>query len=256
MPKAYLVGAGPGDPGLLTISALAAIRAADVVLYDRLVSDEILAFVPSSTEKIYVGKLEGEQNSGQAKIYQALIKAVHEEKTVLRLKGGEPLIFGRGGEEWNFLSKLGCDVVYIPGISSAVAAPGSAGIPLTARGYSSSFAVLTAQLEGGEKPDFSAYSKIETLVVLMGVKRRKELASEFISTGRSANEPVAFIERATRADQRIIRTNLGEVSKGLVQVESPAVMVIGEVVRFHDKLVDLVSNYSQDSTFNSASCSL
>ncbi len=129
--KAYIVGAGPGDPGLLTLSGLSAIRSADVVLYDRLVSEEVLSFVLPTSEKIYVGKLEGEQNKGQSRIFQKLIKAVNEGKTVLRLKGGEPLVFGRGAEEWQFLKNLGCEVQYIPGISSSIAVPGLAGIPVT-----------------------------------------------------------------------------------------------------------------------------
>ena len=239
--KAYIVGAGPGDPGLLTLAGLSAIRSADVVLYDRLVSDEVLAFVSSSAEKIYVGKLEGEQNKGQSRIFQKLIKAVNEGKTVLRLKGGEPLVFGRGAEEWQFLKNLGCEVQYIPGISSSIAVPGLAGIPVTCRELSSSFAVVTAKLKGGESPDWSAYRAIETLVVLMGVKDRADMAKELIIAGRDRYEPVAFIENGSLGNERVTVSSLQEVADERTDIEAPAVIVVGKVALMHMELKELNS---------------
>jgi len=242
MPKAFIVGAGPGDPGLLTISGLAAIRAADVVLYDRLVSKEILAFVPKTAEQVYVGKLEGEQNKGQSHIFKMLIKAVNEGKTVLRLKGGEPLIFGRGAEEWQFLLDLGCEVQYIPGISSSIAAPGLAGIPLTDRELSSSFAVVTGKLKDGKQPDWTSFNSVETLVVLMGIKERVQMAQQLIKAGRDQHEPVAFIANASLESERVIVTSLEEVAAGMINIEPPAVIIIGQVALKHLKLKSLMSS--------------
>ncbi len=244
-PPVYIVGAGPGDPELLTIAASKAIKHAELVLYDRLVSDEILALIPESAEAIYVGKLEGEQDIGQTQIFRHLVKAVNLGKRVIRLKGGDPLVFGRGVEEWLFVKDLGCEIKYIPGLSSSIAVPGSIGIPLTARGVSSSFAVLTGQLRkpsesADDRVNWADYSKVETLVILMGVKRRVEIARELIEAGRSLEELVAFIENGTCAKQRIVRTSLGAVAAGNIKVESPAVFVVGEVCKFHDQLFSLV----------------
>lgn len=232
MAKAYLVGAGPGDPGLLTLAGFSVIRTADVVLYDRLVGEGVLALIPPDVEKVYVGKLEGEQDKGQRLIFQKLLLYVNEGKTIVRLKGGEPFVFGRGMEEFEFLSKMGCEVRYIPGISSSISGAGLAGIPLTSRGVASSFTIVSGRLQSGEIPDWSKYGKLDTLVVLMGVSQRVRMASELIQAGRPESEPVAIVRNCSLPEQNTTLCTLGEMASGLVEAKSPAVIVIGEVVSF------------------------
>ena len=158
-------------------------------------------------------------------------------KVVVRLKGGDPLIFGRGAEEWQFLVENGIEVEEVPGLSSAFGAPGAAGIPLTFRGISSGFAVVTGQCENGARTDWSRYAAVDTLVILMGVRRRAEIAQALIDAGRPASEPAAFIERSSTDRERVIIRTLEEVARGLAQVESPAVFVTGEVVRLRPQLI-------------------
>ncbi len=241
-PPVYIVGAGPGDPDLLTVAATKAIAKAELVLYDRLVSEEILSMIPAAAEAVYVGKLEGEQDKGQALIFRKLVKAINIGKRVVRLKGGDPLVFGRGVEEWLFVKNLGCEVRYIPGISSGLAVPGRAGIPMTARGLSSSFIVVTGQLrKGADKSEeisrWKNYGSLETIVVLMGVSRRKEIAKYLIEGGKDESLPVAFIENGTCPRQKILRSSLGEVAAGEVEVSAPAVFVVGEVCRYSEVLL-------------------
>jgi len=241
-PPVYIVGAGPGDPDLLTLAAFKAIGKAELVLYDRLVSEEILSLIPPAAEAVYVGKLEGEQDQGQALIFRKLVKAINQGRRVVRLKGGDPLVFGRGVEEWQFVKELGSEVRYIPGISSGLAVPGRAGIPMTARGVSSSFIVVTGQLRKGadqdeERARWKNYGPLETIVVLMGVKRREEIASYLIEGGKAANLPVAFIENGTCPRQRIVHSTLEDVAKGKVKVSAPAVFVVGEVCRYSESVL-------------------
>jgi uroporphyrin-III C-methyltransferase len=233
----YLVGAGPGDPDLLTVKALRVLQTADVVLYDRLVSDQILALIPRTAEAIYAGKFEGEQEQIQQFIFDLLLAYGHAGRTVVRLKGGDPMVFGRGGEEWLKLTQAGVPVEVIPGVSSALAVPALAEIPVTFRGKADGFAVVTGHLrpEGGEI-DWSKYARVDTLVILMGVKHRARIAAELVTCGRPANTPVAFIERGSTPEQRVIETTLGDVAAGRVAVSNPAVWVSGEVVRFRESL--------------------
>jgi len=237
--KVYLIGAGPGDPDLLTVKAQRILRTVDVVLYDRLVSPEVLLVVNPAAELIYVGKHEGEQESTQNLIFDLLLDRAREGKTVARLKGGDPCIFGRGAEEWLHLVRSGVEVEIIPGLSAALAAPALAGVPLTYRGLSSSFAVVTGHSASGSGPHWQDYARIDTLVILMGVKERASIARALIHAGRPADEPAVFIERATTPRERVVDTTLGDVAAGAVEVESPAVFVVGAVAALRAELVAL-----------------
>lgn len=226
----YLVGAGPGDPDLLTVKALRVLQQADVVLYDRLISAEVLSCIHPDAVLIDVGKEEGQQHEIQQQIVPLLIHWSAKAQTVVRLKSGDPMVFARGGEELAELLEAGCDVEMVPGVSSAVAAPELAGIPLTFRGIARSFAIVTGHGKDGMLQDWSAYARIDTLIILMGVRKRAAIARELLEVGRSADEPVAFIERASTPTERRVFATLGEVAAGETQVENPAVWVVGEVV--------------------------
>jgi len=240
MGKVYIVGAGPGDPELLTLKALRLIKSADVILYDRLINQEILLFAKPDCELVYVGKEDGKHTIEQEKINELLLKYAHTREVVVRLKGGDPFIFGRGGEEALFLAEHGIEFEVVPGVSSFYSVPAYAGIPITFRGISSSFAVIT----GHEDPrkerssiDWESLKGINTLIVLMGVSRRKEIARRLIEIGRDPKEPVAFIENGTTERQRVILTDLYELSTNPPEVNPPAIMVVGSVVRLREKLV-------------------
>lgn len=234
--KLYLIGAGPGDPELLTVKAARVLSECDVVLYDRLVSKAVLQFARSEAELIYVGKHEGEQNYTQDRIFELIRRHALAGRTVGRLKGGDPLVFGRGAEEWALAIEHGIEVELVPGISSAVAVPGLAGIPLTYRGIAQSFAVVTAHCREGRTEQWSKYAAVDTLVVLMGVRNREFIAQALIAAGRDPDQPAAFVERGTLPEEAIVQTTLGKVAAGLVEVESPAVFVIGEVVLLRTRL--------------------
>ncbi len=236
MGKVYLVGGGPGDPELLTLKAYRVLQEADVVLYDALVSKEILSLTKRDCLKIYVGKRCGRHSLPQEEINDLLHKFVTRYRIVVRLKGGDPFVFGRGGEELLSLKKKGIEVEVIPGITSAVAGPSSAFIPLTYRGMSSSFAVVTGH--PGKDINWESFTKIDTLIILMGVKRRQGIARELIKAGREPSELVAFIEKATTPDQREIFTTLERVATNPPPVEPPAVMVVGSVVSLGREVIE------------------
>ncbi|HEU0121996.1 MAG TPA: uroporphyrinogen-III C-methyltransferase [Bryobacteraceae bacterium] len=236
MPKVYLVGAGPGDPNLLTCKAFQLLRKADVIVYDRLVSAEVLAVANPSALLIFAGKLQGEQERIQTEIHAHLLAHAAEGRTVIRLKGGDPMVFGRGAEEWSFLNKNGIDVELVPGISASLAVPALAGIPVTLRGVATSFAVIAGHRQNMEPQEWSRYLLVDTLVVLMGVSNRGGIAANLIRAGRSVDEPVAFIERGATERERVVVSTLREVARGRVDVANPAVMVIGQVVRMRRQL--------------------
>ena len=235
MGRVYLIGAGPGDPELLTLKAYKVLKKADVVLFDALVNREVLQFTKPDCLKIYVGKREGKHTIPQEEINDLLYRFAKKYETVVRLKGGDPFIFGRGGEELLSLFYRGVEVEVIPGISSAISAPQSAYIPVTLRGLSSSFAVVTGH--PNREVDWKAFSRVNTLVILMGVKNRQKIAKELITAGRDPKEPVAFIEKATTSDQRVIFTNLEELASNPPEVNPPAVMVAGEVVKIGEEVL-------------------
>ncbi len=230
MGSVFLVGAGPGDPQLLTLKAARILASADVVIYDRLVPPAILELASPAAQLVYAGKHEGEQEATQVWIHEELVRQARAGRVVVRLKGGDPFVFGRGGEEALALRERGIGAEVVPGVSSALTAPALAGIPVTFRGVSRSFAVVTGHCHNAEETDWAAYARLDTLIILMGVSRRETIARALIEAGREAAEPVAFIERSSTPEERVIETTLGEVARGQVAVEAPAAFVVGQVV--------------------------
>jgi uroporphyrinogen III methyltransferase/synthase len=230
----YLVGAGPGDPGLLTRRGASLLSEADVVLYDRLVHHSVLALAPVSAELIDVGKKPTGSGGGAAlqdEINRLLVEHGQRRRTVVRLKGGDPFLFGRGGEEVEALTRAGIRWEVVPGVSSAFGVPAAAGIPVTHRGVSSSVTVVTGRVDDPTPPhgvNWDALAKLDgTLVILMGMMKRAEIAEALIRGGKPASTPLAVIARGTTIDQAVVRTTLGEL--GEVTLGAPAVIVIGPV---------------------------
>jgi uroporphyrin-III C-methyltransferase len=244
MGKVYLVGAGPGDIELLTLKAVRVLSQADVVLYDRLVNEELLGLLRKEAKRVYVGKRDGKHTIPQPEINRLLLKYASLYPVVVRLKGGDPFIFGRGAEEALYLSEHGVEFEVVPGVSSFYSVPAYAGIPITHRGISSSFAVITGHEATGKerRVNWRAFRDIDTLVILMGVRNRSLIAKELLLSGRSPGEPVAFIERGTTPSQRLVISTLGEVATSPPEVNPPAVMVVGYVVRLRDRLKDFIGN--------------
>ena len=231
--RVFLVGAGPGDPGLLTRRGAELLERADVVVYDRLVSGQILDLAPPWAELIYAGKAPGETALDQEDINRVLVAKARDGKAVVRLKGGDPFVFGRGGEE--ALACAGADVPFeiVPGVSSAVAAPAYAGIPVTHRGVASSFAVVTARSSGGRLADLGPVARgADTLVVLMAAGRLDDVCGQLIAEGRSPEEPAAVVESATSPRQRTVIATLGDLAAkaSASQIRPPATLIVGEVV--------------------------
>lgn len=235
----YLVGAGPGRADLLTLRAARVLAIANVVLYDRLVSAEVLAMVNPAAEFVFVGKEDGQQECIQQRILLELADHAKHHEHVVRLKGGDPMVFGRGAEEWHYLAARGFEVELVPGISSALSVPSLAGVPPTFRGVATGFAVVTGHVREGFNDDLTRYAAIDTLIVLMGTRHRARIAEILIAAGRNPNEPACFIENGSTPQERFIETTLAELSE--VDVESPAVLVIGEVVRLREQLVRTVA---------------
>jgi len=238
----YLVGSGPGDPELLTIKAKRLIAEADVILYDQLPGKEILAMMPDSAEKIDVGKRAGQHTLPQDKINEILVKKAKEGRMVVRLKGGDPYVFGRGGEEAAELHEEGIHVEVVPGITSAIAAPACAGIPVTHREHASMLTIITGH-EDSTKNDTALDWKLlaqfqGTLVILMGVKMLERNVSELIKYGRNKDTPVAIIEKGTRIDQRVTTGTLASIAEiaKQQQIKAPAITVIGDVVSLYKEL--------------------
>ena len=227
--KVYLVGAGPGDPDLLTRKALRVLANADCIIYDRLVSPEVLALANPDAAFVYAGKEQGQQETAQNEIFAWFLRTGDLVASIVRLKSGDPMVFGRGGEELEFLVRHGFEVEVVPGVSAAIAAPALAGIPLTYRGVAASFAVIAGHRESVSSLDWEVYRGIDTLVVLMGVEYRDLIAGSLISNGRPEDQPVAFIENSSTARERVVETTLGAVARREIEVHAPAVMVIGEV---------------------------
>lgn len=236
----YLVGAGPGDPDLLTVKAHRLVREADIILYDRLVSPEILEGVREDCKKIYVGKEESRHLLPQEEINQLLGDCARRYDTVVRLKGGDPFVFGRGGEEAQYLQSLSIPFEVVPGISSSIAAPAYAGIPVTHRGVAASFAVITGHRAKENCPHFESWESlphIDTLVFLMSVKNRRTIASRLVKAGRREDEPVAFVHRGTTSQQMVKTSTLAGVVAGEEgEIKPPAIMVVGKVVSLRDEI--------------------
>jgi len=240
--KVYLVGSGPGDPELLTIKAKRLIESAEVILFDQLPGEAILDMMPQSAEKIDVGKYAGNHKLSQWQINELLVKRAKEGKIVVRLKGGDPYLFGRGGEEAEVLVKDGIEVEVVPGITSAIAVPAYAGIPVTHRDYASMVTFITGHEDPTKEEtglDWELLARFEgTLVILMGVSMLERNVKELIKNGKSVDTPVAVIERGTRPDQRVTVGTLADIV-GLCKkqkVKAPAITVIGDVVKLHREL--------------------
>ncbi len=233
----YLVGAGPGDPGLITAKGLRVLRRADVVVYDRLVNVSILAEAPQTAELVYVGKGPTMQNTlPQDEINRLLIQHAHAERTVVRLKGGDPFLFGRGGEEAEALAAAGVRFEIVPGVTSALAVPAYAGIPATDRRYASSVRILTGQR--GESADQPAEDRTETVIVLMGVQALPEVVTSLQGEGWPDDTPVALVESGTTARQRTIEATLSTTVEvaSRARLAAPAVLVVGTVVEMRHRI--------------------
>ncbi|NOZ50816.1 MAG: uroporphyrinogen-III C-methyltransferase [Chloroflexi bacterium] len=238
----YLIGAGPGDPDLITVRGQNCLRQADVVVYDRLVNEALLAEAPPGAERLFAGKMPGYHSLSQQAINRILIERAGAGQVVVRLKGGDPFVFGRGGEEAAACAAAGVRWEVVPGVTSAVAVPTAAGIPVTHRHISGAFAVVTAhRANGQDAPNWAALAQIDTLVVLMGVKRLPHVVARLIEEGRAPETPVAIIERGTQADERVTIGTLADIEQraSTVGVRSPATIVIGEVVRLREQLLGL-----------------
>lgn len=239
--KVFIVGAGPGDPELLTIKAVNALRVADVVLYDRLVHPDVLTHAPASAARVYVGKSHGKGvTTKQEHINQMLIDFARLGKTVVRLKGGDPFVFGRGGEEAIAVSEAGLAVEVIPGISSVVAVPEAALIPVTHRHVSTAFAVFAGHEACGpntDTTDWEIAARIPTAVFLMGVERLHVIVMELLAHGRSADTPIAIIQQGTLAEQRIVVGTLRDILQKAEGIQSPATIIVGDVVRVRDRIL-------------------
>lgn len=225
----YLVGAGPGDPDLITVRAARVLAEADCVIVDRLVPDGVRQLARADAEIIDVGKWPG-GGTPQEEIHTILLRAAEQHSKVVRLKGGDPFVFARGGEEVEILQAAGHTVEVVPGVTSALAAPALAGIPVTLRGVARWVTIATAATEREDDPVITFPAQADaggTVVLLMGVQRRAQIAEELIALGWRADTPVAAVEDASRPSQRCVRTTLGEL--GETEVHAPAVLVIGAV---------------------------
>ena len=235
----YLVGAGPGDPGLLTVKARDLLASCDLLVYDYLVNPEILQQVPRHAERIYAGKVGGGRQTSQAEINALLISHALNGRRVVRLKGGDPFLFGRGGEEAEALCSAGIPFEVVPGISSALAVPAYAGIPLTHRELSSSVAVLTgARARDGARTQNLSALAADTVVILMGMTHLREIAADLIAGGRAGDTPAAVIRWGTYDAQQTVTGSLRNIADAAEKagMRSPAVIVIGEVVKLRERL--------------------
>ncbi len=246
----WLVGAGPGDPGLLTLLALHALRNADIVVYDALVSDRILRLVKPGTPLEHAGKRGGKPSPSQPDISLRLVELAQSGKRVLRLKGGDPFVFGRGGEEGLTLAGAHIPFRIVPGITAGIGGLAYAGIPVTHRDTNSAIAFVTGQASGGILPeavDWEALSRgAAVLVIYMALKNLAPIAQRLMAAGRSKDEPVAIISKATTAEQRVLETTLSKAAAdaAAAAIEPPAVVAVGPVVRLRSEL-DWVGELAQ-----------
>ena len=236
----WLVGAGPGDPGLLTLHALNALRQADVIVYDALVSEDILAWTQAET--IYAGKRGGKPSPKQRDISLRLIEMARAGRRVLRLKGGDPFVFGRGGEEAETLARHGIPFRIVPGISAGIGGLAYAGIPVTHRDINQSVTFITGHDQSGQAPsaiDWGAVANAsDVLVIYMGMKHLARIAASLIGAGREPSEPVAIVTDATHADQRVLETTLGQAARDAdaAGLKPPAIICVGRAVLMRQAL--------------------
>ena len=235
--KVYLVGAGPGDPGLITWKGLRALRSCDVVVYDRLVAGELLDEAPAAAVRIHAGKAPGAPSITQDEINDLLINHAGAGARVVRLKGGDPFVFGRGGEEAIALAKAGIDFQVIPGVTSATAVPAYSGIPVTHRGVASSFAVVTGHRTDGQRWGELA-NGVDTLILMMGVASLHSTTEALIAAGRDPQEPAAIVEWGTTERQRTLMGDVASIADiaEAAGVGSPATAIIGNVALLRNEI--------------------
>ncbi|PYM45502.1 MAG: uroporphyrinogen-III C-methyltransferase [Candidatus Rokuibacteriota bacterium] len=238
--RVSLVGAGPGDPGLLTVRALERLREAEVVVYDRLVNPELLDEAPAEALRIFAGKRVGAHCLPQAAINALLVHHASAGRVVVRLKGGDPFVFGRGGEEALALAKAGIPFEVVPGVSSAIAVPAYAGIPVTHRGIASSFAVLTGHEDPAKDGDVTDWRKlataVDTLVILMAIGSFPRIVAALLAHGRRPETPVALIRWGTTEAQEVRVGTLADIVGHARGLEPPVVAVVGDVVSLREQL--------------------
>lgn len=233
----YIVGAGPGDPELITVRGARVLREADVVLYDRLVSPGLLETVRPDALRVFVGKRCGRASITQDEINETLIRHAKAGLRVVRLKGGDPFVFGRGGEECLELAKEGIPFEVVPGVTSATAVPAYAGIPVTHRNLATAFTVISGHLHGeSDAYDWHALAASPTLVVLMGLGNLASIAKHLIAAGKPKDTPTAVIESGTGEDQKVVVAPLDEIAEAAAELEPPAIVVIGPVVALSEQL--------------------
>lgn len=234
--EVWLVGAGPGDPGLLTLHALNALRGADAVVHDALVSDDILALAPPEAERISAGKRGGRPSAKQADITSTLVRLAREGRRIVRLKGGDPFIFGRGGEEAEGLQSAGVPFRIVPGITAGVAGLAFAGVPATHRDVNQALTFVTGHDQHGRAPsvDWAAIARGgQVVVIYMGMRHLEEIAAEMIAAGRKADEPVLIVREATTPRQLILETTLAAAAADAARagIDAPAIICVGPVRR-------------------------
>ncbi len=240
--KVFIVGAGPGDPKLITLKAVESIKSADIVLYDRLVSKKIVAMIPKRAEKMYVGRDVGDDYKHQDTTNDMMVKFAKQNKNVVRLKGGDPFIFGRGGEEAEFLKQHKIKYEIIPGITSGIGSAEYSGIPLTHRKYASSVVFVTGHEDAKKSEGVVEWKKlakaVDTIVIMMGLSRLEIISKQLISGGLSKNTPVAVIQNGTTDEHRMIKGTLSNISKKVSQakIKPPSIVVVGKVVNLSDKI--------------------
>jgi uroporphyrinogen III methyltransferase/synthase len=240
--KVYLVGAGPGDPGLITVKGLSCLKRADVIIYDRLIDESILREARREAEKIYVGKVSSHHTLEQEMINQLLVQKAREGKIVVRLKGGDPFVLGRGGEEAKALAENAIPFEVVPGVSSAVAVPAYAGIPVTHRGVASSVTIVTGhKASKGSEPNI-AWDKISavtgTLVILMGLGNLENVVAQLIKNNKPPSAPVAVITHGTTGRQRCVIGTLEDIMAKVrsENLQPPSVVIVGDVVHLRNVL--------------------
>ncbi len=234
--KVYLVGGGPGDPDLITVKGLDLLHRADVVLYDRLVAPQLLNETPATAELIPVGKTPGQHSLTQPEINALLIAKAQAGGVIVRLKGGDPFVFGQGGEECQVLAEAGIPFEVVPGVSSAFAVPAYAGIPLTHRDYASQFTVVTGRDRDGGLPDWENLPRRGTLVFLMGLARLAEIAAGLQAHGWSPETPAAVIHSGSTRQQQVVIGTLATIAAQAADLKSPATIVVGEVVSLNSSI--------------------
>ncbi|GGZ18691.1 uroporphyrinogen-III C-methyltransferase [Echinicola pacifica] len=241
-PKLTLVGAGPGDPELITLKGILALGKADVILYDALVDPSLLAHATKNALKVFVGKRHGSAKNPQEDTNKLIVEYALKYGHVVRLKGGDPFVFGRGAEEIDYVQQFGIETEVVPGITSSIAVPAGQGIPVTKRGVSESFWVITGTTSSGQlsRDIFLASQSTATVVVLMGTKKLDQIVEAYMNAGKG-NTPIALIQSGTTTDEKSVAGQISDIQPKVHQanIAAPAIIIIGEVVRHSPKLMEV-----------------